>query len=72
MFKFVNIYGNKGCPQHVSLCTRWMNGTEKCASALCDGGMRYTVRIMFIHRTFNAGCGDRGAWPWRKPAQLNC
>jgi len=32
--------------------------------------MRYTVRIMFIHRTFNAGCGDRGAWPWRKPAHL--
>jgi len=26
--------------------------------------------IMFIHRTFNAGCGDRGAWPWRKPAHL--
>ena len=33
--------------------------------------MRYTARIMFIHRAFIAGCGDRGAWPWRKPAQLN-
>ncbi|MEG1455190.1 MAG: hypothetical protein RSC66_06415 [Comamonas sp.] len=33
--------------------------------------MRYTAQIMFIPRAFIAGCGDRGAWPWRKPAQLN-
>jgi hypothetical protein len=26
---------------------------------------------MFIHRMFIAGCGDRGAWPWRKPVHMN-
>jgi hypothetical protein len=37
-----------------------------CTSPDDSPGSLLHFGLMFIHRIIQTGCGDRGAWPWRR------